>query len=426
MKKCTQCGQMLEDGQLFCTQCGTPVPDKKRCTACGAELDEELNFCPQCGQKIVKLCYCTQCGTKLGEGMMYCPACGSKAGDTAPVSIRQPAAASAEMTKHVRAADLCKDAVSELTQGVSRKMETLRQHKNQAARSAEPASRKKLPVPAIIAAVVAVIAILAVVLHGCGGGDNSGGRGSSKFCTATDQVRVDGIYVNQSYESDDHLIPLYLYLSVTATNEDLKLYSQNVTLTFDDESSYDSQVLFNSMNKYQEKYHYSEYVENVYGGETGNVCITFLVPASRLENAESFTIACSHIPTVDQLRIPTSDILYLDSDEEICSQADPEGYQHDQTLRQSADADRVKAVQDNLSGRYWLVSTFKDTSTCRITFKSPNLFDMEFLGRTNSGIYEVREGYIYCSYDEGITYNLQIPYTIDENGKVTLTFTNVL
>ena len=64
-------------------------------------------------------------------------------------------------------------------------------------------------------------------------------------------------------------------------------------------------------------------------------------------------------------------------------------------------------------------------STCRVSFGEDRTFGVTLLGVTNSGTYDIREGYLYCSYD-GHTYPLQIPYTLDEYGKVGLTFTNVL
>ena len=49
MAKCTNCGTELEDGQKFCFECGTPVPQTKKCIKCGIELPLKMKFCPECG-----------------------------------------------------------------------------------------------------------------------------------------------------------------------------------------------------------------------------------------------------------------------------------------------------------------------------------------------------------------------------------------
>jgi len=47
--KCSNCGVELEEGQKFCFECGTPVPQTKKCIKCGAELSLKMKFCPECG-----------------------------------------------------------------------------------------------------------------------------------------------------------------------------------------------------------------------------------------------------------------------------------------------------------------------------------------------------------------------------------------
>ena len=50
-RSCRHCGASLEEGQKFCFECGTPVPQSKKCIKCGAELDSKMKFCPECGAK---------------------------------------------------------------------------------------------------------------------------------------------------------------------------------------------------------------------------------------------------------------------------------------------------------------------------------------------------------------------------------------
>ena len=57
---CRQCNSPLEDGAIFCTECGTPVaPVEEKaevfagvCPNCGATLEDNAIFCTECGTKI--------------------------------------------------------------------------------------------------------------------------------------------------------------------------------------------------------------------------------------------------------------------------------------------------------------------------------------------------------------------------------------
>ncbi|MEE1066117.1 MAG: zinc ribbon domain-containing protein [Acutalibacteraceae bacterium] len=57
---CRQCNSPLEDGAIFCTECGTPVaPVEEKaevfagvCPNCGATLEDNAIFCTECGSKI--------------------------------------------------------------------------------------------------------------------------------------------------------------------------------------------------------------------------------------------------------------------------------------------------------------------------------------------------------------------------------------
>jgi len=50
-KICKKCGNILSEGQDFCTKCGTPY-GKNTCAKCGAVIEEGQDFCPKCGNKV--------------------------------------------------------------------------------------------------------------------------------------------------------------------------------------------------------------------------------------------------------------------------------------------------------------------------------------------------------------------------------------
>ena len=49
MRKCSNCGEPLDDDALFCTSCGTKQEEGRRCIHCGALIDADSIFCTSCG-----------------------------------------------------------------------------------------------------------------------------------------------------------------------------------------------------------------------------------------------------------------------------------------------------------------------------------------------------------------------------------------
>ena len=49
---CNNCGNQINEGDKFCTQCGTPVPQERLCPNCQNKLADNAIFCGQCGTKV--------------------------------------------------------------------------------------------------------------------------------------------------------------------------------------------------------------------------------------------------------------------------------------------------------------------------------------------------------------------------------------
>jgi flagellar basal body-associated protein FliL/ribosomal protein L40E len=123
--KCPNCGQEIADGSKFCIFCGTVVEEKKPepvaepapepvaepapeveapkmqkkevCSNCGQELAPGAVFCTNCGTKKgaapapapapePKKAVCANCGAELKPGMKFCTNCGTKVGEAAPAA----------------------------------------------------------------------------------------------------------------------------------------------------------------------------------------------------------------------------------------------------------------------------------------------------------------------------------------------------
>ncbi|MBQ5347027.1 MAG: zinc-ribbon domain-containing protein [Ruminococcus sp.] len=135
--KCPNCGQEIADGSKFCIFCGTVVEEKKPepvvepapepvaepapepvaepapeveapkmqkkevCSNCGQELAPGAVFCTNCGTKKgaapapapapePKKAVCANCGAELKPGMKFCTNCGTKVGEAAPKTVPTP------------------------------------------------------------------------------------------------------------------------------------------------------------------------------------------------------------------------------------------------------------------------------------------------------------------------------------------------
>lgn len=49
---CNKCGNQINEGEKFCTQCGEMVPVEKVCPVCNNKLADGVVFCGNCGTKV--------------------------------------------------------------------------------------------------------------------------------------------------------------------------------------------------------------------------------------------------------------------------------------------------------------------------------------------------------------------------------------
>ena len=90
---CANCGAELEEGMMFCTECGTPVAkaaasedaEYETCRSCGATVEKGMKFCTECGNPMEAPAaapsgkrFCVTCGAVLEDGELFCTECGTR------------------------------------------------------------------------------------------------------------------------------------------------------------------------------------------------------------------------------------------------------------------------------------------------------------------------------------------------------------
>lgn len=104
--KCSNCGNVVPDGEKFCPKCGSKVENKsvnnqntKYCSNCGEQVEENSEFCSHCGATTNKekksnensinnqnTKFCANCGAKINANAVACPKCGASIAGNAGVS----------------------------------------------------------------------------------------------------------------------------------------------------------------------------------------------------------------------------------------------------------------------------------------------------------------------------------------------------
>ena len=97
--KCSNCGNMVPDGEKFCQKCGSKIENEsksnqntKYCSNCGEPIEENSEFCSHCGVTTNKekksnessinnqnTKFCANCGAEINVNAVACPKCGARA-----------------------------------------------------------------------------------------------------------------------------------------------------------------------------------------------------------------------------------------------------------------------------------------------------------------------------------------------------------
>lgn len=237
---------------------------------------------------------------------------------------------------------------------------------------------------------------------------------------ATDYMTVDGVYVDEDYRDEDNsaLRLVYLFYTITPQDTNMKVCSSDIDLIANESNTYDSEH-YPGVCKYAPNYYYSRYLEEVFTGTTLKVVATYKVPEAELKEGNIFTLADDEMPEIDKIKIKSEDIVHLNGVEAVCEAADPEGYAAEMEKREDADAATVAKVEESINGYYW--SFYVNSTSYEMEFDSGNYFELRTRFGTNSGTYEVKKGYLFCTYPSN-NHTVEVPYSY-EGDKIKLDLT---
>ena len=231
----------------------------------------------------------------------------------------------------------------------------------------------------------------------------------------TNYMSIDGIYVDNSYKDKENesLKLVYLFYTVNSNDKNLRVHSKSTKITINDMNTYSATGTLDKVCLYMSNYYYSDYIEDVYIGDTIKVVETFKIPQGDLIAGKSIKLKNSEIPETEKIYLLTDNIIYCDNDKQIAEKIDPQGYEKELNKREKASNDVVKKVKNAINGYQW--NFYVNYTSYEIEFGNSNKFEVRTAFGSNGGKYEIKNGYIFCMYDSN-NYTVEIPYSLKYNG----------
>ena len=235
----------------------------------------------------------------------------------------------------------------------------------------------------------------------------------------TNYMSIDGIYVDNSYKDKENesLKLVYLFYTVNSNDKNLRVHSKSTKITINDMNTYSATGTLDKVCLYMSNYYYSDYIEDVYIGDTIKVVETFKIPQGDLIAGKSIKLKNSEIPETEKIYLLTDNIIYCDNDKQIAEKIDPQGYEKELNKREKASNDVVKKVKNAINGYQW--NFYVNYTSYEIEFGNSNKFEVRTAFGSNGGKYEIKNGYIFCMYDSN-NYTVEIPYSWKDNGSIEL------
>ena len=251
---------------------------------------------------------------------------------------------------------------------------------------------------------VLLVLVLMLGLTGCGE------KAPTKVMESK-SIKVNGVYVDESYEDEDGdgLKAVYLFYTVKAADTNYKVSSKDIQIKVNDTNSY-SPVMKKDFIPYYTNYYYSDFLEEVYVGKSLNVLATFEVPEGDLKDSKLIKLEDSDISDIGEIFFTTNDVKFMKNMEEISKDLDKKTfdvrYKERQNALAVADEATTTNVRNLINGYYFEFTNYTAKNVAmryRIDFDWTNYFKLTSSVGTaslsNDGTYEVRNGYIALTYN---------------------------
>lgn len=245
--------------------------------------------------------------------------------------------------------------------------------------------------------------------------------------TSGDYFTLDGVYLDSSYEDPNgsNGKMLYVFYTLTAPDSGLQTTSNGVSLRICDEDQVRAGNIIggeiamadlSASGDLMASYYYDNTVQTVKYGTEFKVVSTYLVTPAQMEAGHFLLFEDTDVPGIEEIVVPTEDVIPCASPEEIAEKADPAGVEAARAAHEPADAETAQAVSSAIDG-YEFYEIYNGLSL-KFYFEAPDYFEEHTTGENNSGTYVVQKGYIACTYDNGKT--VDIPWEWKEDGSIGL------
>lgn len=249
--------------------------------------------------------------------------------------------------------------------------------------------------------------VLLISLTGCGKSEDEVQEENKNVSVMSNSnINVDGIYLNNDYESDEGLKQVIVFYTVTATDENLRVTSLLLYLNIG-KNEYSAD--YNEDTPELTQYYYGNVVKDLYTGNSQKVAAIYEVSGGDLVSGNEITFVNKNSYNItNDLKIYVDDIKEMDNLTDISLDVDKDYAtdKYNEYLANMEDADEatVSQVQNDINGYYFEFKGYIGTNYVKynLEFSDPNNFEVTMTMSGNSvtfsGTYTVKKGFIALTY----------------------------
>lgn len=253
---------------------------------------------------------------------------------------------------------------------------------------------------------------------GCGKEKPAEGTGDNvdnkKEVLTSKYITIDGLYIDQSKKEEGKDV-VYVFYTLNTGDKNFKIDSKSIGLKINGVNEYTATVNSKYVPRFTD-YYYSDFLEEIYVGETYKICTTFEIPSGDLTGGKKIEITSSTYDGVKKLKLTTDTIKTKEEFNQIAEDLNTELYQAQYTAEQdklaTVDTNTINKVRKSINGYYYSFYTTIGTSiqSAKLEFSKPNKFKITNAGLSNSGTYDVRKNYIVLKFPNGNETNIEYEF----------------